>query len=57
VAKKSTNIVKRGPSCPAEIGAGEFIGLRLPATLLKRIDAWAKTGEDCKTICGGPRAD
>lgn len=39
---KSTNIVKRKPGRPTKIGAGAFVGLRLPAALLKRIDEWAK---------------
>lgn len=39
---KSTNIVKRKPGRPVKIGARDFVGLRLPASLLKRIDEWAK---------------
>jgi metal-responsive CopG/Arc/MetJ family transcriptional regulator len=38
----STNIVKRNPGRPVEIGARKIIGLRLPEALLKRIDAWGK---------------
>jgi hypothetical protein len=42
--KKSTNIVKRKAGRPVEIpgGATEFVGLRLPSDLLRRIDGWAK---------------
>jgi Ribbon-helix-helix protein, copG family len=41
---KSTNIVKRKAGRPVEIvgGATEFVGLRLPSTLLKRVDERAK---------------
>lgn len=39
---KSVNIVKRKPGRPPEIGAGTFVGMRLPGALLKSIDEWAK---------------
>jgi Ribbon-helix-helix protein, copG family len=42
---KSTDIVKRKarrPGRPIEIGAGAFVGLRLPSDLLSRIDKWAQ---------------
>lgn len=40
---KATTIVKRKGKLgrPVEIGATEFVGLRLPLGLLKRIDDWA----------------
>jgi hypothetical protein len=38
---KPTN-VKRKSGRPPEIGAGTFVGMRLPAVLLKNIDGWAK---------------
>jgi hypothetical protein len=39
--RKSTNIVKQKAGRPVQIGATEFVGLRLPFALLKRIDEWA----------------
>jgi hypothetical protein len=39
---KSTNIVKRKRGRPADVGAGAFVGLRLPPALLKQVDDWAK---------------
>ncbi len=39
---KSTNFVKRKVGRPATIVANEFVGLRLPAGLLKRIQIWAR---------------
>jgi hypothetical protein len=35
------NIVKRKVGRPRTIGANEFVGLRLPTALLKRIEKWA----------------
>ncbi len=35
-------IAKRRTGRPPEISAGAFVGMRLPATLLKSIDEWAK---------------
>jgi hypothetical protein len=44
IMAKSSNIVKRKRGRPPEIGAGAtaFVGMRLPADLLKSIDEWAK---------------
>jgi hypothetical protein len=44
IMSKSRNIVKRKRGRPPEIdgGATAFVGLRLPAALLKSIDDWAK---------------
>lgn len=42
IMAKSTNIVKRKPGRPSEIGAGAFVGMRVPDALLKSIDEWAK---------------
>ena len=38
---KSGKIVKRKPGRPVEISATEFVALRLPKELLRRVDAWA----------------
>ena len=44
IMAKSTNIVKRKPGRPVEVvgGAREFLGVRLPSDLLKRVEQWAK---------------
>ncbi len=39
---KLADIVKRKPGRPTAIGGGTFVGMRLPAALLKSIDQWAK---------------
>jgi hypothetical protein len=45
--EKSTNIVKqkRRPGRPVEIDADQFVGLRLPGTLLTQVDKWAEHKE------------
>ena len=42
IMAKSTNFVKRKAGRPATLGATEFVGLRLPAALLRRIENWAR---------------
>jgi metal-responsive CopG/Arc/MetJ family transcriptional regulator len=42
---KSPSIVKRKTGRPPEISAGAFVGMRLPGTLLKSIDKWAKQNQ------------
>jgi hypothetical protein len=43
IMPKSSNIVKRKPGRPPELGAGAaFIGMRLPIDLLKSVDEWAR---------------
>jgi len=44
---KSTNIVrqKRPRGRPVEVDADQAIGLRLPTSLLKRVDEWAHDEE------------
>lgn len=39
---KSTNVAKRKAGRPATVGATEFVGLRLPAELLRQIQNWAR---------------
>jgi hypothetical protein len=39
---KSMNVVKRKPGRPPQIGAGTFVGMRLPGSLVESIDGWAK---------------
>jgi metal-responsive CopG/Arc/MetJ family transcriptional regulator len=36
------NIVKRKRGRPVEIGAAEYVGLRIPPNTLKRVDTWAQ---------------
>lgn len=43
MAKSTTNVKQKKMGRPVAIGAagaGEFVGLRLPADLLKRVDRW-----------------
>jgi hypothetical protein len=40
--KKSTNTVKRKIGRPNQIGADQFVGLRLPGSLMNRVGTWAK---------------
>jgi metal-responsive CopG/Arc/MetJ family transcriptional regulator len=43
MTKSSTNVKpKKKIGRPVEIGAYEFIGLRVPAALVEAIDGWAK---------------
>jgi metal-responsive CopG/Arc/MetJ family transcriptional regulator len=43
MTKSSTNVKpKKKLGRPVEIGADQFIGLRIPGALVKAIDAWAK---------------
>lgn len=42
---KSANIVKRKAGRPPEIGAVTFVGMRLPAALVRSIDEWAKRND------------
>jgi Ribbon-helix-helix protein, copG family len=44
---KSTTIVKQKKPMgrPVEIGADQFVGLRLPGALLARVDEWAANEE------------
>jgi len=41
---KSTTIVKQKKPMgrPVEVGADQFVGLRLPGTLLTQVDEWAE---------------
>jgi hypothetical protein len=52
IMAKSTNIVKRKAGRPVEIGAGadKFMGVRLPADLMKRVDAWAARNERTRSV-------
>ncbi len=43
IMAKSANIVKRKAGRPTTIGAKEFVGVRLPTALLKRIRKWARS--------------